>query len=102
MTCWNYFYWQEISLTLSFEHSSVDSKPTSSTVATALEQIDGFGCGPKRRKLGEDAYEEDGADAADDDDDDGARRNSEFWFMNSRVMLACGRRWRKRGRGFKL
>ena len=63
---------QEISLTLNFEHS-VDSKPTSLAVATALEQIDGFGCGPKRRKIGEEAYEEEGADAADDDDDDGAQ-----------------------------
>jgi hypothetical protein len=62
---------QEISLTLSFGIS--DSKPTSFTVATALEQIDGFGCGPKRRKIGEEAYEEEGADAADDDDDDGAQ-----------------------------
>jgi hypothetical protein len=63
---------QEISLTLSFEQS-VDPKATSLTVATALEQIDGFGCGPKRRKIGEEAYEEEGADAADEDDDDGAQ-----------------------------
>ncbi len=68
----------------------MDPKPTSLGVETALEQIDGFGCGPKRRKTGEDAYEEEGADAADDDDDDGARKLSLRFHLVCKIVVLAG------------